>query len=68
MTYILLLLIVLLFNQGMEVKTTVGDLTYIETQPSEQKFELCLVFIVVVSVLMLFDERIARNEFCVAEL
>lgn len=45
-----------------------GDLAYIETHPSDQKFELCLAFIVVVSVLILFDERITRNEFCVAEL
>jgi hypothetical protein len=47
---------------------TEDDLAYIEIQPSDQTFELCLAFFVVVSVFILFDERIARNEFCLAEL
>jgi hypothetical protein len=58
----------LLFNQRIVTKkNTEGDLAYIETQPSNKKIELCLAFFVAVSVLMLFDERIAKNDFCFAE-
>jgi hypothetical protein len=32
----------LVFNQTMEAKSTEGYLAYIETQPSNQIFELCV--------------------------